>query len=417
MSISSRQTDNYCPNPNALVTTSKHMYGMRFLLFITFFSLIHTGFSQKIESLVQAEEYEKAIALAVESDSLTGEDHFWTGRAYFMLSEDEKAILNYNQAISGGFEEYEVYFFRGVAQRLDKQFEAAESSLRTAMKKNALAQYPYTELGNLFLNQERYDSALYYFDLAREMEYQSGDSYLKLPIIYQMQEDYETALAEYRKSLDLILPVAPEYREILIEIGRLEYGFTQNYPQAIESYAAALKNTPDDYKIQEKLIKAYFANKEYNKGDSVFKMFQKAYLDEALPEDYMEFGSVPIAETTWNGRKIIVYRMLKDPSEMLDIKYKIYLLNEAGDAIDRTLMTEKTIQLQENGAKHLLCERERSGTHHTYGFGWSTDEIDFESLISASRSVFSGEIRPSASSNFSAPAVQKKKKRRRKNKD
>ncbi len=390
---------------------------MRFLLFITFMSLIQSGFSQKIELLVKAEKYEKAIATAVESDSLTSQDHFWAGRAYFMLSDDENAILNYNLAIEGGFEEFEVYFFRGVAQRLDKQYEAAESSLRTAMTKNPLAQYPFTELGNLFLNQELYDSALDYYDLAREMEYQSGDSYLKLPLIYQIQEDYGTALAEYRKSLDLILPMAPGYREILLEIGRLEYTFSQDYPKAIKAFSTALENTPDDYKIQEKLIKAYFGNKDYSKGDSVFKLFQQAYLEEELPEDYMEFGSVSIAETTWDGRKVIVYRMLKDPTEMLDIKYKVYLLNEAGDAVDRTLMTEKTIQIGEDGARHLLCERERSGAHHTYGFGWSTDDIDFESLISVSISVFEGEVRPSASSNFSASPVRKKKRRRRNNKD
>lgn len=390
---------------------------MRFSLFIAFVCLIQAGFSQKIELLVSAEEYEKAIALAVESDSLTGEDHFWTGRAYFMLSDDKKAILHYNQAIEGGFEEYEVYFFRGVAQRLDKQYEAAESSLRFAIRKNSLAQLPHTELGNLFINQEHLDSALYYFELAREMEYQSGDSYLKLPLIYQLQEDYETALAEYHKSLDLILPMAPECRDLLIEIGRLEYAFSQDYPEAIQAYSAALNYAPDDYKIQEKLIKAYFANKEYSKGDSIFEELQKAYLAEELPEDYMEFGSVSIAETSWNGRKIIVYRMLKDPTETLDIKYKVYLLNEAEDAIDRVLLTEKTIQLGENGAKHLLCERERSGAHHTYGFGWSTDEIDFESLISASINVFGGEMRPSASSNFGSSPVLKKKRRRRKNKD
>lgn len=390
---------------------------MRTFLLIALISLIQSGFSQNVESLFQAEEYEKAIALAVESDSLTSQEHFWAGRAYFMLSDDENAILNYNQAIEGGFEEFEVYFFRGVAQRLDKQYEAAESSLRIAMTKNPLAQYPFTELGNLFLDQEHYDSALYYFDLAREMEYQSGDSYLKLPLIYQIQEEYGTALAEYRKSLDLILPMAPGYREILIEIGRLEYAFSQDYPAAIKAYSTALENTPDDYKIQEKLIKAYFGNKEYSKGDSVFKLFQQAYLEEELPEDYMEFESVSIAETTWDGRKVVVYRMLKDPTEMLDIKYKVYLLNEAGDAIDRTLMTEKTIQIGEDGARHLLCERERSGAHYTYRFGWSTDDIDFESLISASITVFEGELRPAASSNFGASPVRKKKRRRRKEKD
>jgi hypothetical protein len=33
--------------------------------------------------------------------------------------------------------------------------------------------------------------------------------------------------------------------------------------------------------------------------------------------------------------------------------YKIYLLSKDGKSVERTLMTEKTIQLGEDGAKHL----------------------------------------------------------------
>ena len=115
----------------------------------------------------------------------------------------------------------------------------------------------------------------------------------------------------------------------------------------------------------------------------------------------------------WNGQKVTTYRYFEDATETLDIAYKVFLLSEDGQSIERTLMTERTLQLSDDGPIHLLCERERSGVHHTYPFGWSTEEIAYPSLKKAAIRALNGEMTPSASSNFGVPEEKKKKKKKR----
>ncbi|MCB0479593.1 MAG: tetratricopeptide repeat protein [Bacteroidetes bacterium] len=395
-----------------------------FLLTLTFFCLkLH---AQTIEELYNQEKFSELISYADKTDSLENEDLYCIGYAFFQLEKDKEAILMYDKAIEKGLDEDYIYLFKGLAQRYDKQFDEAEKSFREAIKRNPLAQKNYTELANCFYAQDQYDTALVYFKRARELDFELGDPYLKIPNIYQIQEKYEEALSEYNISLGMIDQSDPYYYEILMGIGQLEYTFTENYKASAEAYAKVVSDVPEYYPIYTKLIKSYYAAEEYGKGDSLFYILRSAYEKEELPEEMMESGMIGMSQFEWNDRPVLVMRMLKEPSKLLDIKYKVYLLNETGDDIDRMLMTEKTIQLEKDGAKHLLCERGKNGAHYTYSYGWSSDEIEYESLKKASIMVFEKELTPSASSNFSIPknteekkedtSKKKKKKKKKRNK-
>lgn len=394
--------------------------------FLIILSFIFTNvYSQDIEGLYQLEKFQDLITYADKTDSLDKVEVYFIGYAFFQLEEDKEAIKMYEKAIEKGLDEDYIYLYKGLAERYDKQFSAAEQSFRKATERNPLRQKNHTELGNCFYMQSQYDSALVHFKRARELEFELGDPYLKIPNIYQIQEKYEQALAEYKISLEMIDKSDVNYFEILRGIGQLEYTVTKNYKASAEAYRKVLSMVPEYYELHTKLIKSYYAAGEYEKGDSVFYVLRNAHQKKKLPEEMQGDNMVGIAEFEWNGRKVLVMRSYKEPEELLDIKYRIYLLNETADKIDRKLMTEKTIQIGEKGAKHLLCEREKNGVHHTYGYGWSSDEIEYESLKAACIKVFEKELTPSASSNFSSPVINennkddsqgKKKKRKKKNK-
>lgn len=219
-----------------------------------------------------------------------------------------------------------------------------------------------------------------------------------------MKEDFAKALEEFNKSASLINKEDPAYINILKSIGQLEYTVYKNYAASISAYSKMLSLVPQDYDSYPKLIKAYYADKQYSKGDSLYNIMKGKYDENLLSDEYKKFGNVAIDEFYWNDQKLIVYKSFVIPEKTLDIMYRIYLLSKDGQSVERTLVTEKTIQIEENGAMHLLCEQGENGYHRTYPYGWSSDNIDYDSLKESILLVLNEKLKPSASSR---PAKKK----------
>jgi hypothetical protein len=76
----------------------------------------------------------------------------------------------------------------------------------------------------------------------------------------------------------------------------------------------------------------------------------------------MEFRAVSIAQFEWNGQIATVRRSLVDAKEILDITYKVFLLNPKGDKVERRFVVEKTLQIEKEGeaqAKELEALKAR----------------------------------------------------------
>lgn len=380
------------------------------LILILASNLVH---SQTVEELYNNRNFPELIKFADKSEDLTKDQLYCVGYAFFQLENDKKAIEMYDKAISKGLDDDNIYLYKGLSLRYDKQYDKAIDNFKLAISRNPKGQKNYTELANTFYFQNQYDSALVYFYKARELEFELGDPYLKIPNIYHIQENFNKALEEYKISASLINKEDPTYIELLKSIGQIEYTVFKNYENSIKAYSEMVSLAQSNYDLYPKLIKAYYANENYAEGDSLFQIMKLEYEKGTLSEEYQKYGSVAIDEFEWNGQKVTTYHYFKDAKETLDIMYKIYLLSKDGKSVERTLMTEKTIQLEEDGAKHLLCEREKSGVHHTYPYGWSTDAIDYASLKKSVILVLNKEMKPSASSNFGVKPDKKKKKKKK----
>ncbi len=376
--------------------------------------IIITAQSQTIEELYNNRNFEELIKFANKADELNKEQLYCVGYAFFQLENDKKAIEMYDKAIAKGLDDDYIYLYKGLSLRYDKQYEKAIKNFKIALDRNPKGQKNYTELANSFFYQEKYDSALVYFYKARDLDFELGDAYYKIPYIYHIEENFAKALEEYKKSAEMIDKEAPEYIEILRSIGQLEYTVYHRYNNAIKAYSELLSLVPKNYDLYPKLIKAYYANENYDKGDSLFNIMRGEYEKGTLSEEYQKYGSVAIDEFEWKGQKVVTYKYFMEPKEILDIMYKVYLLSNDGKSIERTLMTEKTVQLEKDGAKHLLCEKEKNGAHHTYSYGWSSDQIKYPSLKKAVIMVFNNEIKPTASSNYTGKSKKTQSKKKKK---
>jgi tetratricopeptide (TPR) repeat protein len=396
---------------------------MKKKLFICLVFLLPFVFAQgqSIKELYENKDFEKLTSYSDKTDSLTKHDLYCIGYAFFQLENDKKAIEMYDIAISKGLDADYIYLYKGLSLRYDKNFEEAIENFRMAILRNPDSQKNFTELANSFYFQEKYDSALVYFTKARALEFELGDPYIKLPHIYHVTKKFEKALEEYYRSASIIDKSAPTYFQILENIGLLEYTISKDYKKSIAAYSEVISLNSKNYDLYPKLIKAYYANEDFAKGDSLISILKKEFDKGGLSEKFTKFGNLSIAEFEWKNQQVVVYKYFKAPQNTLDIMYKVYLLNPDGKGIQRTLMTEQTIELGKGSPKHLLCEREKNGTHHTYSFGWPTDDIDYLSLKNAAIAVFDKELSPGASSNFgnkdaSPEETPQKNKKKNKNK-
>lgn len=163
------------------------------------------------------------------------------------------------------------------------------------------------------------------------------------------------------------------------------------------AYAEAVAMRPKDYKWYPKLIKAYNASKDYSKADQVFEQLKTAYKNGELKEAEWKSKLIAIDEYEWNKQKLFVFRSLEDPKKVLDLSYKVHLLNKSGDTVERIFTVEKTIQTKGSN-KHQLCEQQ-TDLHFTYPYGWKTDVISLEELKKAVSLILEGKLQHNATSS------------------
>ena len=375
------------------------------------FMLAANAFSQSIEELYSQQDYKKLIEHS-QLETLTKEESYFIGFAYFQLEDDVNAIKMYDLAIKKGLDEDYIYLYKGLSLRYSQQYDKAIENFRIAIQRNPKGQKNYTELANCFYFQHQYDSALVYFNKAREQEFELGDPYLKIPNIYHIQENFDQALEEYQKSASLIDKRDPIYVELLMNIGLLEYTVKENYPNSIKAYSEMLTIVPNDYNLYGKLIKAFYANEDYSKGDSVFTILKLNYEKNQLPKDMMEVRGQTVDEFIWNGQRVSAMKYYKEPEEFAEPIFQFCLIDKTGQKVEKKILTEKS-SADIGGIKHILCGVDKeTGTHYTYPIGWKSNDIDYKKLKEYVIMILDGEIKPQASSNFRIEEKKKKKSRR-----
>ena len=368
--------------------------------------------AQTVEELYNKRDFKELIKFADKSEKLTKEQLYFVDYAFFQLENDKKAIEMYDKAIAKGLDDDNIYLYKGLSLRYDQQYDKAVKIFKIAIDRNPKGQKNYTELGNTFYYQKKYDSALVYFYKARELEFELGDPYFKIPNIYHIQQEFKKALEEYYISASLINKEDPTYVEILKSIGLLEYADTKNYTKSIKAYSEVLSIAPEEYNLYAKLIKAYYSNENYVKGDSVFNILKTKYENKDLPTEMQRIKGETVDEFAWNGQRVSAIKYYKTPTEFAEPIYQFFLIDKTGTKVEKKILTEKT-SINLDGTKHILCGIDKeTGTHYTYPIGWETDEIDYKKLKEYVILILDGKMKSQASSNFSNEKKGKKNKKR-----
>ena len=374
---------------------------MRKIVTLTFAILLCSlSFGQTTIELYKQKNYAELIKLDKNADKLTPDELYMVGFAFFQLGNDNKAIEFYDNSIAKGLDNGSVHFYKGLSLCYLKRYEDASKEIDTAIQKEPSNQEYMNQKGLIYKYQGQEDKALEFFEIATKLPNTYGEPFFWVAYIYHGKQDFTKALALYYIALENVPKRNSYYLKTLQSIGQLEYTFTKDYLKSAKAYSQVINLKPKDYEYYPKLIKAYNAAKEYSKADSIFGLMKIAYNNKELSEDDMQFRNIAIDESEWNGQLLSVYKYLVDPKVSLDISYKVYLLSKTDKKIEKTFMVEKTSQNPDN-IKHLLCEKDKkTGSHITYPYGWTTNDIPLADLKKAVIFVLDGKMKQAASSNF-----------------
>jgi tetratricopeptide (TPR) repeat protein len=372
---------------------------------ITLIVLLATCFTrlsaQTIEEFYRDKNYKEVVKFEKDTSKLTGQQCYMMAYANFRLENDAKAVEMYDKALEKGLTEGYVYFYKSLALQFQKKMDEAFKNINKSIELEPNNQEYWSELGLMYFNKGETDKALDIYMKAQKMPNTFQSPFYMVGHIHQTNQDFDKALSAFYTGLDSLSEDNEFYLKTIMDIGKLEYTHSKNFKKSSEAYSKALVLYPDDYKIHPKLMKAYNAADEFAKADSVFAVMKNAYEKGKLPEDYKRFKSVAIDEFMWQGQMLNVYKYFTEPKKSLDVMYKVYLLTKEGDKVERTFLTEKTLDLGAlDDTKHLFCETERNGGHRTYPLGWSTDTIPLKSLRGVVVRVLEEKMAPAASSKM-----------------
>lgn len=384
-------------------TTVYPLSFMKQLLVILLFAFGHSvAYGQTTLQLFQRKDFSSLVKLENRIDKLTAEELYMVGFAFFRLENDEKAINFYDRAIAKGLNIGKVHFYKGVSLKFQKKYSEARSAVDVALKIEPNNPEFMNEKGQIYYTEERYDEAMAVFEQAKQLPNTYPETYYWIARINHLQKSFDKALPAYYEAAARLPKQNDNYLNALNYVGLLEFTVTKNYAKSAVAYTKSIAADQNNYELYYKLMKSYNAGKQYARADSVFAVVKLAFERGLLPKEDQEIKFIAIAQFEWNGRVAVIQKSLVAPTEVLAISYKVFLLDAAGNKVERRFVVEKTMEIEKGGAKHLLCEQDKKmGSHITYPYGWSTDNIPLEDLQKAVVLVLDGKLGQAASSKVS----------------
>lgn len=375
---------------------------MKYILTLALASLAYfSSFSQTATELYNKKNYDALVRLESDASNLSAKELYMVGYAFFRKENDQKAIEFYDKAIQKGLNDGAIHFYKGLSLRYLKKYNDALVEIDKSLQLEPQNQEFMNEKGMVYYDQSDYDKALQVFEAAKKLPNTFPEPFFWVARIYQEKKEYKKALNAYYEAKKNLPVSNSHYYNTLTAIGVLEYLETKDYQKSARAYEEAIGMKKENYELYYKLMKSYNAAKDYKRADSLFLVVKDAFAKGKLPKDDMEIKSVSIAQFEWKGQIATIRKSLVDAENMLDISYKVFVMNEKGDEIERRFVVEKTVQLEDDGLRYLLCEQDKkTGRHITYPYGWKEDNIPVDELEKSVKLVLNGKMQAGASSDF-----------------
>jgi len=162
------------------------------------------------------------------------------GGYYRSMKLAEKALADYNTAISMGSKDAELIMNRGNIY-FDKGYDnSAYSDYLRSLKLRKGGSHLYGNLGAIYARRNQMDSALLNLNRSLQMDPWFSTSYANRAFVYDKTGNYDASIKDFKKYLEF----KPADEKVFSSIGK-EYLKKGDYPEAIKWYDKAIAKRPD----------------------------------------------------------------------------------------------------------------------------------------------------------------------------
>ena len=197
-------------------------------IFTALLCFVTHGQTPTVANLYSSRDFESLIKFEDKSDTLTGEELYMVGFAFFQMEKDNKAIEFYDKAIAKGFENGNTHFYKSLSLTYLEKYDEALKEIDISLQKEPNNQEYMNQKGLIYKGKGLEDKALDYFEEATRFPNTYGEPYFWVAYIYHGKQDYEKALKLYHVAAEKIPRKNSYYVSTLESIGQLEYVYTQN---------------------------------------------------------------------------------------------------------------------------------------------------------------------------------------------
>jgi len=250
-------------------------------------------------------DLEPALALAKQIQSAFGKSHkgyYFAGKVYQKQKKYDASVSEFNQALRMVPTDTKV--LASIVQSYVglKQFVKAEKLLKQQLVQSANNVEVLNLLGQLFVTQNKFKSAISFFDKAQQIKPDWAASYRNLGNAHLAQNDKNSALNAYKKGLENVpdsLALAVDFAAFYVDSGEIDSAislysaFLKQHPEnevAANNLAMLLVNYKEDQESMEfatELVQRFRHSPVPMYADSLgWVLYKKGNIDEAIP--YLE---------------------------------------------------------------------------------------------------------------------------------
>lgn len=162
--------------------------------------------------------------------------YYVRGKSYLNNKQYDKAILDFNEAISLDSNKYEYYYGeRALAYRKLKNYDMAVKDAKKALEINDNYYLAYNELGDIALDNKEYNESLDYFEKVVNVNSKYYYAWVRIGDIYFQLKKYNKAKNAYKKSLESKTKISIIY----YNLGKCYY-YENNLSKTLDWYNKAI---------------------------------------------------------------------------------------------------------------------------------------------------------------------------------
>lgn len=231
------------------------------------------------EKSFQQKDYQAAISKYAQAATLTPINpaaHFWKGYAHFYLNEFDQSLGELDTALAQGYTPLDVYKVRWLLNFQKKNYDQALEDARKILQSEPSNQTLNSAVGEIYFAKNSFDEALVAFQKAIQFDSNNADAYYYIALIYRNSGDFQMQRLNAAEAVKRNTKYAGESYFLLGDAWQK----LQNYNEAVAAYRKSLSIKPDSKTTYQNLADIY---RRLNRFAEAVEVIEKAV--ETFPDD------------------------------------------------------------------------------------------------------------------------------------